>query len=109
MKRLWIATVIGFLTGLFCIWGASARGQFGTWILVSTVANRTLIGFAIGISKFKMHWALHGVLMGAIFGLPLSFAALQNGVVSFLILEIASIIYGFTIELVTTVVLKAKA
>ena len=108
MKRLWIATIVGFLTGLLCVWGASQRGSWGTWMLVSAVANRTLIGFAIGMSRFKMHWAVHGALMGAIFGLPLSLAALQSDFASFLAFELASIVYGFVVELVTAVIFKAK-
>ncbi len=108
MKRIWIATLLGFLAGLFCAWGAASKG-FGVWILASTVANRTLIGFAIGISSLRLGWATHGILMGAIFGLPLSLSALQSSLSSFLILEAASIVYGFVIELLTTKVFRAPA
>lgn len=106
MKRLWLATFFGFLSGLFCALGGIKMG-FGMWILISTIANRTLIGVAIGISRLKMNWALHGILMGALFGLPLSLSALESGPNGFIILEGASVVYGFVIELLTTVVFKA--
>ncbi len=106
-KRITVATIMGFLCGLFCAWGASSMG-FSFWVLASTVANRTVMGFGIGISRFKMHWAIHGLLLGAIFGLPLSLAALQSGVRNFLALEGASIVYGFLIELVTSILFKAR-
>ena len=107
VKRIFITTIVGFLCGLFCAWGASGMG-FSFWVLASTVANRTVMGFGIGISRLKMHWALHGLLLGAIFGLPLSLAALQSGVRGFLALEGASLIYGFLIELVASVIFKAR-
>jgi len=108
MKRLWVSVITGFVLGLFCAWAASSKG-FGTWVLVSIVANRTTIGLAIGISKFsKMHWALHGMLFGALFGLPLSLSVLQSGVAPFVVLEIASIIYGFIIEVVVRIFFRIE-
>jgi len=104
-KRVLVTTFLGFIAGLICVWGALGRG-FGFWILLSALANRVLIGFAIGISSLKLPWFLHGILIGAIFGLPLSLAAVPNG--GFWILEIASIVYGFLIELITTKVLKIR-
>ncbi len=105
MKRVVSATVLGFLAGLFCAWGAAQRG-FGFWILASTVANRTLIGFALGISRLRWPWALHGMALGAIFGLPLSLSAVPGG--GFWPLELASVVYGFLIELVVSRLLKAS-
>lgn len=76
-KRLVIAAVAGLVLGLFCVWGASHRGVFDRWFLVSAVLNRITIGIAIAISAINMKWALHGALIGLIFGLPLSVAALS--------------------------------
>ncbi len=120
LKRTLIATVMGLLTGLFCAWG-SARMGFGFWILASVVASRTVAGFAIGISRWKMPWWLHGPILSAIFGLPLSVTAFSSGVSflygfiptgaganGFYMLMGASIIYGFIIELVTSLIFRAK-
>jgi len=106
-KRTLIATIMGLLTGLFCAWG-SARMGFGFWILASIVASRTVAGFAIGISRWKMPWWLHGPIMGAIFGLPISLPAFSTGPNGFYLLMGASIVYGFIIELVTSLIFRAK-
>ncbi len=103
MKRLAVATVLGVLAGLFCAWGAAARG-FGFWTLAATVANRTLIGVAIGISGLRWPWWVHGAVIGAVFGLPLSLSAVPGG--GFWVLEVASVVYGLVIEAVLSRLLR---
>ena len=107
-RRTLVATVMGFLTGLFCAWGATRVGDFGHWVLVGLVASRTVAGFAIGVSRWRMAWWLHGPVMGAIFGLPVSLPALQSGTSGFYTMMAASVVYGFVIELVTSVILRQK-
>ena len=107
-KRIIIATIFGIITGVLCYLGGKyyADVEFTTGTMLSTILNRTLIGFVIGISLFKLNWALHGIIMGIIVGLPLSTAAIGEG--GFWTLLIFSIIWGFIIELFTTVVFKSK-
>ena len=107
-KRIIIATIFGLITGILCYLGGKyyADVEFTTGIALSTILNRTLIGFVIGISLFKLNWALHGILMGIIVGLPFSIVAIGQG--DFWTLLIFSIIWGFIIELFTTLVFKAK-
>ncbi|MEO0140645.1 MAG: hypothetical protein ABIM88_03755 [candidate division WOR-3 bacterium] len=109
-KRTLVATIMGFLTGLFCAWGytRTPNMEFGFWVLASVIASRTVAGFAIGISRWKMPWWLHGPVLGAIFGLPLSLPPLSTGMNGFYMLMGASIVYGFLIELVTSVIFRAK-
>ncbi len=61
------------------------------------------------------HWAIHGVVMGFIFSIPAAFGAMmgaENPEFSPLMIAISTvemgIIYGFLIELITTVFFKAK-
>ena len=121
LKRTLIATIMGLLTGLVCAWGRSMMTDYGFWMLVSIVASRTVAGFAIGISRWKMPWWLHGPVLGAIFGLPISITAFGSGVSflygfiptgaganGFYILMAASIVYGFIVELVTSLIFRAK-
>ena len=107
--RVLIATIMGLLTGLFCAWGTmSSKPELGWAIIASIVASRTIAGFAIGISRWKMPWWLHGPVIGAIFGIPVSLSALGGGWFGFTALFGASIVYGFIIELVTSLIFRAK-
>ena len=61
------------------------------------------------------HWALHGIVMGFIFSLPGAFSAGiapegtgVSGEMLFIATLVMGIIYGFLIELITTVFFKAK-
>jgi hypothetical protein len=108
-KRLIIATLFGVLSGVIC-WILSSSGGPTTWYFaVSTILARTLIGFVIGISVLRMKWWLHGIIIGAIFSLPMAFQGFYvTGKEMFIFLGsiIMGIIYGFFIELFTTVVFK---
>jgi hypothetical protein len=111
-KRLFIATIFGVVSGLVCWILASSEGPTPWFFALSTILSRTLIGFAIGISVLKVRWWLHGITMGMVFSIPM---ALQGfyvpGKEAFIFLGtiIMGIIYGFFIELFTTVVFKAGA
>jgi hypothetical protein len=110
-KRILVGTFFGFVTGIICFLG----GKFGLKDEISTamffyiLANRTLIGFVIGISPFRMHWALHGIMMGTIGGLPFAAGCLleQNNLETALAAFILGAVYGFVIELFTSVVFKS--
>jgi hypothetical protein len=111
-KRLFIATLFGLIFGFVC-WGLSSSGGPMSWYAaVSIIISRTLIGFTIGISVLKWKWWLHGIIIGAIFSLPMAFYGFfVPGKEMFIFLGsiIMGIIYGLLIELFTTVVFKAKA
>ena len=111
-KRLFIATLFGVISGFVC-WGlAASHGPQPWYFAVSTILGRTLIGFAIGISAFKMAWWLHGIIMGFIFSLPMAFYGFyvpDQATMIFFGTIVMGVIYGFFIELFTTVVFKAKA
>jgi len=117
MKRLVVATLSGLLFGFVCFgFACSGKEDFNSWLAISIILSRTLIGFAIGISRFPMkHWALHGIVMGFIFSLPGAFSAGiapegtgMSGEMLFIATMVMGIIYGFLIELITTVFFKAK-
>jgi uncharacterized membrane protein len=71
--------------------------------------NRTFIGFMIGISCWRMHWALHGIIIGLLGSLPIAapLVGKSSTVMGFVLIMIAGIVWGFLIELLTTVVFKA--
>ena len=116
-KRLIISTLLGVVFGFVC-YGFASSGQNGTSTLLALniILGRTLIGVAIGISRFTLkHWSLHGIIMGLVFSLPSGFGAMlgpENPEFSQTMMMISTIvmgmIYGFLIELITSVVFKAR-
>ena len=117
IKRLIIATLSGALFGFVCYGLASSGPEPLAWpINLQIILSRTLIGFAIGICCFKIgHWTLRGLVLGLIFSLPLAFSTLmapESPDFSKAGMFIATIgigaIYGLLIEIITSVIFKAK-
>ena len=124
-KRLIVATLSGVLFGFVCIGLASSSGGPLPWpVLAQILASRTLIGLAIGISALRFgHWALHGLVMGLVFSLPLAFSGLMayempgasaadmggfSPAGMFIGTVVLGGIYGLLIEVITSVLFKAK-
>lgn len=109
-KRIIISTFFGLIFGFVCLRLASSGDAQMVWFMaVSIVLSRTLMGFAIGISVLKIKWWLHGIILGALFSLPMAFNTLfspTNAIYIFLMTIFMGIIYGLLIELFTTVVFK---
>lgn len=109
MKRIVIATACGVVAGLLCVSAGAALGlkltlQSVGWALL----NRTLLGFVIGVSALRLHWAWHGCLMGLLIGSLFSYSAWMFAGPVWLVagLLAGSIIFGLLIELFTTLVFK---
>ena len=102
VKRIIIATVVGFLCGIFCAYGAASKypGQFEMLILASIVYNRVLLGFVIGIAD---HIKVHPILRGAILGAIVSVAiGIPSGLCGGLTLVAFGIVYGIIADFVAT-------
>jgi hypothetical protein len=117
MKRLIIATLLGLVFGGVCFGFASGGGnEIAPVLAANIILGRTLIGFAIGISRFSMkHWAIHGLVMGLLFSLPAGFGVMLgpgnpefSPNMMFISTVVMGMIYGFLIELITSVVFKAR-
>ena len=114
-KRLVVATCSGLLCGFICYGIASSSGTLPTAVAYQIIAERTLIGFAIGISVLRLgHWSIHGLVLGLLLSIPLAFSGLmapENPAFSkagmFLWTVVLGMIYGVLIELVTTKLFKA--
>ncbi len=116
-KRIIIATLSGVIFGFVCFGLASSGPSALPWpVAVQLITSRTLIGFAIGISALSLgHWSIHGLVMGLIFSIPLAFGGFlapdnpefsKTGMFTWTI--ILGMIYGLLIELITSLVFKAK-
>ncbi len=116
LKRVLIATLSGILFGIVAclIASNSYTDPMAKKLLANIFASRVLIGFVIGISACKIIWPLHGILMGIIVSLPYSFGAMayQTPVLGkwhiFFLTLVLGAVYGLLIELITSVIFKAK-
>ncbi len=115
MKRIIIATLSGLLFGFVCYTLASSSGELPLPVALQIIASRTLMGFAIGISTLKLHWSLHGIILGTLFSLPLGFGGMMapetpefSSTMMFISTVTVSTIYGLLIELITSLLFKAK-
>lgn len=116
-KRLIIATILGIVFGFVCFgFASSGASEVSLNLALSIILGRTIIGVAIGISRFTCkHWSIHGLLMGLIFSLPMAFGAMLapedpefSHTTMFISTIVMGMIYGFLIELITSVFFKAK-
>jgi hypothetical protein len=117
MKRMVVATLSGVLFGFVCLGLASSSPGTLPWpAAVQIVVSRTLIGFAIGISTLSLgHWAIHGLVMGMLFSLPLAFSGLMapdsaeiSKTAIWVWTVVLGMIYGLLIEVITSILFRAR-
>jgi hypothetical protein len=109
-KRLLICIIGGIAAGIICSAGGFLSGnipEFSFFPVAGTFLNRMMLGFFIGISRLKMNYLLHGILIGFLVSLITSFPFLENNIKGFLFFTTAGMIYGLLIELFATIVFKA--
>ena len=116
MKRIIIGTFSGLVCGFVCYGLASGGPADLPWpVALQIITNRTLIGFAIGISSISLgHWSIHGLAIGLLFSTPMAFSGLMapdnpefTPLSMFIATVVMGMIYGLLIEFVTTVLFKA--
>lgn len=116
-KRIIVASLSGLLFGFVCFGLASSgSGGLPTPVALQIIVSRTLIGFAIGISCWRMgHWAVHGPVMGLLFSLPLAFSGLMapdnpefSKSAMLIWTVVMGMIYGLLIEVITSLIFKAR-
>ena len=80
-RRIVMATFLGLICGLIS-WAictfAMGHTQSLSVNLVIILLNG-LMGFTIGISALKWQWALHGLILGGLFGIVMGFVASSHG------------------------------
>ena len=113
MKRIVIATLFGLAAGAICAAGTFYAGmlKFSVVALVWILLNRAVMGFAIGVSALKLHWAWNGVAVGLVVGSIFSYSLFMDAGAGWLALINAAVngVFGLLIELFTTVVFKQPA
>ena len=79
-------------------------------------ATTNIAGVAIGISCLSCgHWAIHGLVMGLLFSIPLAFSGLMapdnpdcSACMMFIMTIVMGMIYGLLIEVITSVLFRAR-
>ena len=110
MKRLIICLIGGIISSIICAAGMKFLNASVTIpiLLASGIGNRILIGFVIGISRWKINYLLHGALIGLIVTLSTSIGLLTQNINGFFIYTTAGIFYGIFIEIFATKIFNAK-
>jgi len=104
-KRVIVCTLLGFCAGVLCWLGSylagGVPGGLTTGTILAIVLNRAFLGFAIGISAWRVNWALHGVVIGLAASLQVAVYPLcaGEGIVPLLRFELAGGFWGFVVEL----------
>ena len=98
------------ISACICLVGSQVIFGFPeiTWSTVSTtIANRLLLGFVIGISSWKVKHHLHGALLGLILSLTVSIGFLPGEILKFFLYTGAGICYGIMIDWLATDIFKS--
>jgi hypothetical protein len=111
MKRIIIATFFGLVAGVICATVGFRGGllKFTAVNLAWVLLNRAVMGFAIGASGLKLHWALNSIVMGLVVGSIFSYFLFMNvgpGTLPVLNLLIGNPLFALMIGFFTTVVFK---
>jgi hypothetical protein len=113
MKRIAIAILFGLVAGVLCATGGFYGGmmKFSVVTLVWVLLNRAVMGFAIGASGLKLHWAWNGIVMGLAVGSIFSYSLFMNGGLGILPLVnfFVNGLFGLMIEFFTTKVFKQSS
>ena len=108
VKRVIIAVVLGLIFGcvswVVCNYAMGHRQPFSINLMM--IITNGLLGFCIGISSLRWHWAVHGVVLGGLFGIIMGLVAIAQGS-QFIWPFLFGLVYGFLIDLIATVAFKA--
>ena len=108
VKRVIITVVLGLIFGcvswVVCNYAMGHRQPLSINLMM--IITNGLLGFCIGISSLRWHWAVHGIVLGGLFGIIMGLAALAQGS-EFIWPLIFGLVYGVLIELIATVAFKA--
>ena len=105
-SRLVATTILGVFFGSICVLLTVYIAGVNCWpIGASFFLHHTVMGFTIGASLLRIHWAAHGVLWGTLFGIFLLVGFIETYPDSWALI-VGPIIWGFLIELLATKVFK---
>jgi uncharacterized membrane protein len=105
-SRLVTTTILGAVFGVICMLATRYTAEVDFWpIGVAFLLHHTVLGFTIGASSLKMHWAAHGAFWGALFGVFLAIIGVDIYPDPWQLFVIP-VIWGFLIETLATKAFK---
>ena len=105
-SRVIITMLLGLVFGVICMFLSKYTADIDFWPLgASFLLHHAVLGVAIGASALKMHWAAHGALWGALFGVFLAIGQV-DGALEPWIAFVMPVVWGFLIETLATKVFK---
>ncbi len=107
-RRLYLSSVFGLMVGVVCWMGLVHFAGLENWTAVSAGFERFLLGFTIGVSRLRLAWWIHGVIMGVLFAPPVSVLFLREGTIFFVFSIVLPVVYGVWIEFMTSVIFGAR-
>ena len=108
-KRVIITTIRGVIAGVLCYLGGVRAGiEFTTGIMLATIFNRAFIGFVIGVSAIRIHYLLHGILIGALGSITMGVASIDQGLNGLVMITLFGMLWGLLIEWIATKGFKAE-
>ena len=108
-KRIIICTIGGIIAGILCMIGGVLTGNITEITFLGILPlffNRIMLGFVIGISRLKMHYLVHGALIGLLISLVSSLMILEESTIGFILFSTGGTIYGALIDWVATKLFK---
>lgn len=108
-RRVWACLLGGAISAVVCFVGFEILFGFPPVSLAktaSTVGNRLLLGFAIGVSGWRLPHLLHGAIMGLLFSLSVSLGFITQPF-GFFVYTGMGVLYGIFIEWLSSDLLKA--
>jgi len=107
-RRVIVTTIWGAIFGIVCMLIQKYGVGVSFWPLgASGLIHHAVMGFTIGVSSLRIHWAPHGILWGFLFGIFLVIGY-WGGPQGFWAPLGFMLLWGFLIELITTVGFKLK-
>ena len=107
-KRVIITIILGLIFGcvswVICNYAMGHKQPLSINLMM--ILTNGLLGFCIGISSLRWPWAVHGLVLGGLFGVIMGLVAVAQGS-QFIWPLIFGLAYGFLIELIATVAFKA--
>jgi len=112
MKRILVSTFFGLVAGAICATLLFSGGilKYTAVTLAWVLLNRAVMGFAIGASALKLHWAWNGIVVGIVIGSIFSWFLYMNvGGAMPLANFFVNGLFGLMIEFFTTLVFKQRS
>ena len=104
-SRVVVSTILGLFFGVICMLLTKYSVNVAFWpIGVSFLLHHMVMGLVIGVSSLKMHWSVHGLFWGALFGVFLAIGHIGAAPAGNVFLFV--LIWGFLIETLTSKVFR---